>query len=335
MAKKIIIILVITAALLGGLFYFRYEVYFSRGSARQDKILEIVKGEGNGAVAEKLKTAGLVSGKVYFYYYLRSHGLLNKILPGKYQLNGNMTIPEIAVLITNEENILPGYVKITFPEGWDSKKMAERLSANGFPGEEFLKIAQNPPERPIRDFDYLKNIKSLEGFLFPDTYFFAKDIGAEGIVQKMLDNLDQKLTAEAREAIKNQGKSISDILTMASIVEMEVKTPDDRTIVSGIYWNRIKNGQALQSDITIAYILGIKKKQYSFEDTRTLSPYNTYLNKGLPPGPIDNPGLDAIKAVIYPNDSDYNYYLSDPETGQTIFSSTLEEHNANKVKYGL
>lgn len=335
MAKKIIIILAIAAVLLGGAFYFRYQVYYSHGSFRNSKVFEIVKGEGNGAVAEKLKAEKLVSGKIYFYYYLRSHSLLNKILPGKYQLNGNMTIPEIAMLITNEENILPGYVKITFPEGWDSKKMAERLAANGFDGAAFLEIAKNPNPEITDKFEFLKGVKNLEGYLFPDTYFFAKEIRAEDIVQKILDNFDQKLTAEAREAIKNQGKSISDILTMASIVEMEVKNPDDRAIVSGLYWNRIKNGQALQSDITIAYILGEKKKQYSFDDTRTLSPYNTYLNKGLPPGPIDNPGLDAIKAAIYPKDSPYNYYLSDPETGQTIFSVTLEEHNANKVKYGL
>ncbi|HEX7586542.1 MAG TPA: endolytic transglycosylase MltG [Patescibacteria group bacterium] len=335
MAKKIIIILAVITVLLGGLFYSRYQVYYSRGDFRDNKIFEITKGEGNAQISARLKGEGLISGQSYFYYYLRSHGLLNKILPGKYELNGNMAIPEIALRLTQEENILPGYVKITFPEGWNSKQMAERLTANGLPGDEFLKIAQNVPASFREKYAFSGNAKSLEGYLFPDTYFFAKDIGAEGIVQKMLDNFDQKLNVETREAIKNQSKSISDIITMASIVEMEVKTPEDRALVSGIYWSRIKIGQSLQSDITLAYILGEKKKQYSFADTRTASPYNTYLNIGLPPGPIDNPGFDAIQAAVYPKNSDYNYYLSDPETGNTIFSRTFAEHNDNKVKYGL
>lgn len=303
MAKKIIIILVTITVLLGGIFYFRYQVYYSHGNRRQDKIFEINKGEGNAQISARLKSEGLTSGDWYFYYYVLTHGFLNKFLPGKYLLNGNMTIPEIAVRLTNEENILPGYVKITFPEGWDSKKMAERLSANGLPGTGFLQIVQNPGN--IKDnYDFLSppaggaSVKTLEGYLFPDTYFFAKDLKAEGIIKKMLDNFGQKFTAETRTVIKTEGKSIADIITMASIIEMEVKTPEDRELVSGIYWNRIKVGQPLQSDITIAYILGIKKKQYSFADTRTVSPYNTYLNTGLPPGPIDNPGTDAIRAAV-------------------------------------
>ena len=335
MAKKIIIILITFAALLGGIFYFRYRVYYSHGSYKQDKEFEITKGEGNSQIATNLKKEGLISGDWYFYYYIHTHGLLNKFLPGKYQINGNMSIPEIALRLTQEESILPGYAKITFPEGWDSKKMAERLSANGLPGENFLRIVQSPPKSLSGDFEYLKNVKSLEGYLFPDTYFFAKDIKAEGVAQKMLDNFDQKLNAEMREVIKNQGKSISDIIALASIVEKEVNNDEDRQIVSGIFWQRIKNGQALQSCATLAFILGENKKQYSIVDTQIVSPYNTYQNIGLPPGPISNPGLSAIQAAIYPKKSEFNYFLSEPATGQTVFSKTLEEHNANKFKYGL
>jgi len=335
MAKRLIISISIVVAAIGGFFYFHYQVYYTHGSFKQEKVFEIVKGDGNAQIAENLKTNGFISGKIYFYYYARKHGMLNKFLPGSYKLTGNMTIPEIAALLTDEENILPGYTKITFPEGWTSKQMAERLTANKLPGDEFLKITQKPSPEVMQRFAFLAGAKNLEGYLFPDTYFLAKNIKANDIIAKMVNNFDTRVDSEIRGEISRQQKTIKDILTLASIVEMEVQSETDRAIVSGIYWNRIKIGQPLQSDITLAYVLGVNKKQYSFEDTRTPSPYNTYLNKGLPPGPIGNPGLSAIRATIFPQDTDFGYYLSDPATGQTIFSKTFAEHVANKAKYGL
>ncbi|OGI16324.1 MAG: hypothetical protein A2Z52_02735 [Candidatus Moranbacteria bacterium RBG_19FT_COMBO_42_6] len=333
--KKIISIVIAVAIILGGIFYFRYQVYYSHGDHKQNKAFEITKGEGNAQVSARLKNEGLISGDWYFYYYLRSHGLLNKILPGKYELNGNMAIPEIALYITQAENILPGYVKITFPEGWESKKMADRLTANGFDGVGFLEIMKNPSQEITDKFEFLEGVKNLEGYLFPDTYFLTDGLSAEKIVLKILDNFDSKVTVGDRQEIQRQKKDLGEIITMASIIEREVRSDEDRKIVSGIFWGRIKSGQALQSCATLAFILGENKKQYSIADTQIKSPYNTYQNTGLTPGPISNPGLSAIEAAIYPQNSVYNYFLSDPETGQTIFSQSLEEHNANKAKYGL
>lgn len=331
--KKLIIFILIPAVLIGGFFYFRYQVFYSHNNSKENKIFEIQKGQGNGEVSQGLLEENLISGKWYFYYYMKTRNLLDKIMPGKYELNGGMTIPEIASLITSQKE---EYIKITFPEGWTAKKMAERLSENGLDGEEFLKIVQNPEEIKqkyaiIND----KNIKTLEGFLFPDTYFFKPETTAENIVSKMLDNFTNKITPEIQNAIKGQNKNLYEIITMASIIEKEVNSSEDRKIVSGIFWSRIKIGQALQSCATLAFVLGENKKQYSFADTRVNSPYNTYINKGLTPGPISNPGISSITAAVYPQDSNYNYFLSDPETGKTIFSKTLEEHNTNKDKYGL
>ncbi|MFA7209777.1 MAG: endolytic transglycosylase MltG [Parcubacteria group bacterium] len=334
MWKRLIASLIILTALAGGFFYFRYQVYFSHGRNTENQTFEIIKGEGNGQVAAKLEQAGLVSGNWYFYYYLRTHGLVNKILPGKYALNGNMVIPEIAVHITSAENILPGYVKITIPEGWTSKKIAERLAANGLDGEGFLEIVQNPDELSA-GYGFLDGAATLEGYLFPDTYFFKKDITAGGIIEKMLDNFNKRLTPEMRAEIGKQNKPIADIITMASIVEREVGLFEDRELVSGLFWNRIAIGQPLQSDATLTYILDDEIGQHTLEQTMIDSPYNTYRNKGLPPGPIANPGLAAIKATLYPKNSEYNYFLSDPKTGRTIFSKTFEEHVSNKGKYGL
>ena len=136
-----------------------------------------------------------------------------------------------------------------------------------------------------------------------------------------------------RAEIAWQKKTIYEIVTMASIIEKEVRSRADMKIVSGIFWDRIKNGQGLESCATLAYILGVNKPQYTLEDTKIDSPYNTYKYRGLPPGPIANPGLNAIQAAIYPEFTANNYFLSDPATGQTIYSQTLEEHNLNKYKY--
>lgn len=334
MKKRLFVSLLIIAVLIGGFFYFRYQVYFSHGSSAGQKTLEIVKGDGIERVAKKLSEADLISGDWYFYYYIQMHGLVNKILPGKYDLNGSMTIPEIAIYITKEENILPGYIKLTIPEGWTSKKIAGRLDANGLNGRDFLRIVQKPQDI-VKEYDFLDDANTLEGYLFPDTYFFKKDISAIDIVHRMLDNFDKKLTLQLRSDIQKQNKSINQIITMASIVEREVITNEDRGMVSGLFWQRILVGQPLQSDATLTYILDDEIGQHTLEQTWIDSPYNTYRNKGLPPGPIANPGLATIMAAIYPVSSDYNYFLSDPKTSQTIFSKTFEEHVANKNKYGL
>jgi len=132
--------------------------------------------------------------------------------------------------------------------------------------------------------------------------------------------------------LHKEGKTINEIITMASILEKEVPTYDDQKVISGIFWNRVRDNYPLQSCATIAYVLGIDKWIYSLDDIEIDSPYNTYKNTGLPPGPINNPGLSAIQAAVYPSETDYYFFLSAPD-GQTIYSRTFEEHLDNKNKY--
>jgi len=145
-------------------------------------------------------------------------------------------------------------------------------------------------------------------------------------------NFDRKLTNDLRQEIKNQKKSIHEIITMASLVEKEIPDHNERKIVSGILWKRLKTSLPLQVDASIAFILNKKTSKLTHEDLAVVSPYNTYLNLGLPPGPIANPGLDAIEAAIYPKGSPYWYYLSKPDGG-TVFSKTLDEHNEAKARF--
>jgi UPF0755 protein len=230
-------------------------------------------------------------------------------------------------------------VTIVFPEGWDIRKMAERLETSNFPGDEFLNLAMHPKEEWRGKFPFLKDMPknaSLEGFLFPDTYTFANDASAETVIMTMLENFGRKWKAvlDTDTLILNQ-KTLFDIVVFASIVENEVVSSSDRKQVADIFWKRLAIGQPLQSDATVKYILGKNKIQHSIEETRVESAYNTYIHPGLPPGPISNPGLDALTASVSPTPNPYYYFLSDPETGETVFSVTFEEHVENKQKHGL
>jgi UPF0755 protein len=340
--KKLIIFLVSSGLLLlGGFFYFENLVNHSHGKNKEVIIFKIEKGDGNAKVAQKLTDSGLISGKIYFYYYVRSKNLISKILPGEYSLSGAMTIPEIALTITQEKK---DFISVTVQEGLRSDEIAKKLTEKGLDGAGFLELIKNPSGL-VEAYAFLKQdkVKNLEGYLFPDTYFFSKKDTPESVVRKFLDNFDKKLSADLKTEVANQQKTIFEIVTMASIVEKEAlidykKGVDDQNakIIAGLFWDRIKNGQALQSCATLAFIFKDPKPkaQYSFSDTRTDSPYNTYLNRGLTPGPISNPGILAIRAAIYPTKTDYNYFLSD-ENRNLLFAKTIEEHLANKQKAGL
>ncbi len=329
---------VLIAATLG-FFYVYNQIYFSHGSWQQDKVFEIIKGEGNAMISNNLEKEGLVSNNNYFYIYVRTHGFLNKFLPGKYNLSGKMTIPEIARILTNQANILPDYANVTFPEGFTANQMADRLSANGFDGQTFMELVNHPSQDILALFPILTGkpaSASLEGYLFPDTYKFYNDSTPAGILKKILNNTELKITPDLRAEAKAQKKSIFEILTMASILEKEVKTVADFKIVSGIFWTRIAIGQPLQSDATLEYVLKTNDFQHSIAQTQIDSPYNTYRYKGLPPGPISNPGFDTISAALNPTDTQYNYFLTDPkDPSHTVYAATYAQHLANKAKFGL
>ena len=202
-----------------------------------------------------------------------------------------------------------------FPEGFTLKQIDARLTKAGL----------------IKAGEILKQ-PQLEGYLFPDTYRFNQEATLDEIIARMRENFDRKLSQYLRNEIARQDKTIKEIIIMASLLEKEVATDQDRQIVSGIFWQRIKDNYPLQSCATIAYILGVDKWRYSVTDTKVESLYNTYQNIGLLPGPICNPGLSAIEAAVYPEPNDYYFFLSKPD-GETVFSKTLEEHNENKTKY--
>ncbi|MDD4332817.1 MAG: endolytic transglycosylase MltG [Patescibacteria group bacterium] len=330
--KKIIILIIVL--LLGGYFYYYHAISSPLNKNGADAKFLITQGDGVKKIAKNLVDAQIIGSQFFFETYVWQKGIEKKFIAGEYIVNPKMSIMEIIKNLTgvgplsNEKNI-------TIIEGWNNKEIAAYLEKQGFgTGDDFLKLVNT--NKYNANYGFL-NDKSktadLEGFLFPDTYRVFKDATQEDILMKMLNNFDRKLTDQMRADIAKQGRTIYEIVTMASVIEKEVRSADDMKIVSGVFWDRIKNGQALESCATLAYILGENKKQYSYADTRTESPYNTYVNRGLPPSPISNPGMNALSAAIYPTYTGYNYFLSDPATGKTIFSKTLNKHNANKAKY--
>lgn len=249
----------------------------------------------------------------------------------------------------------PAEETIRLLEGWTNSDVAQYLENEGkWPSEKFLEAAglprvdyRNNKKAPaLKDwsdeFAFLADkpkYYGLEGYLFPDTYRIYASSTVTDVIEKMLDNFDAKLTAKMRADIKKQGKSIYEIVTMASIIEKEApinyqkEDNRDARIISGIFWNRLKIGQGLQSDATLSYIFGDNDPAHSGKELEVESPYNTYKYRGLPPGPICNPGILAIEAAIYPIQTDYYYFLTPLGKNEVVYAHNYEEHLKNKYQY--
>jgi len=279
----------------------------------EEKLFSIERGQSFFQIAENLEKEGLIKSKYFFDFYVLAKGAQRKLQAGEYELSPSMGISEIA------EKIISGDIvkeEIAIIEGWNLKDIGFYFENRGmFQAEELY------DERA-----------DLEGYFFPDTYQIRRGATLEEIINKAVDNFNKKVTQQLRNEIERQGKTIFEIVTMASLIEKEVSKKEDKELVSGILWKRLEIDIPLQVDATITYITGKRTTKISIEETQIDSPYNTYKYLGLPLGPICNPGLESILASIYPKDSQYWYYLSTPE-GETIFSKTLEEHNLVKAKY--
>ncbi|MCK5044791.1 endolytic transglycosylase MltG [Candidatus Parcubacteria bacterium] len=336
-AKIIIGFLLVAACLL---FFAWQGIYLAKSTETQYKVFVVEKGQGLFQIASNLEEQDLIKNKIFFEIYLTWQQKSRLLQAGKYLLSASMSVPEIAAEILRGKS---NQEKITIIEGWDSRDIAQYLENKemfqyyelfeftGFPMRDYTEYKEDFSS----EFNFLQDRPKnagLEGYLFPDTYYLSNEMSIENIIRMMLVNFDSKLTADTRQEIEKQNKTIFDIVTMASIIEKEVRTQEDKRLVSGILWKRIENNMPLQSCATVVYITNQKTTKISIQDTKIDSPYNTYKYRGLPAGPICNPGEESILAAIYPEDSAFWYHLSTPE-GETIFSRNLEEHNIAKAKY--
>lgn len=325
--KRRFIAFIIAILLFLGYKYIDY-TYFPLAPNNAEKISFIVKqGESIKSIAKNLEEKKIVQSNWAFYLYVRRKGLDENVQAGRFLLRRDMAVPQIAQTLNNGSKA--EYI-VTIPEGFTIKDIDKSLTSGGLIKEgEFINCANNNcyGESP----EYLKG-KSIEGFLFPDTYFVEKENFSVGqFIKRLLNTFDKKLTSALREDIKKQNRSIYETIIMASIIEKEVKTDKDRPLISDILWKRLNNGWFLGADATLLY--GKDKNDISSTDLVENSLYNTRNHKGLSPTPISNPGIASIKAAIYPKSNPYWFYLTKPGSGEVVYAVTNDEHNENRAKY--
>lgn len=289
-------------------------------AADQAVIFDIEKGDGFHVIARHLKNRGLIKSETWFKIYSLITGTAHLFKPGRYSLVSGSGIKEIIrTLVKGPEDITA-----TIQEGETLIDVDRKLSSLGIIGEGDL-IRLNKSRE-----------KSLEGFLFPDTYRFARDTSVEKVVNKITSNFRGKLG----DLISDDERGYQNLI-IASLIEKEAPHPQDRVLVSGIIQKRLQIGMPLQVDATVVYAkcqgaflsCDGRTRNLSKQDLKMKNPYNSYLYKNLPPTPIANPGKEAVLAALYPQKSDYLYYISNPQNGRIVFSPSLDGHNQNKLKY--
>ena len=299
---------------------------------KQSQIFVLDSGWGLNKISQELHDQGFIKSKFVFEFWLELKKAETNIIAGSYLFPAKISIYDLSKTLTSGPQ--DSQSAITLLEGWTRDLMAQALTKKGFSGNEFLQLTAKKTAWQA-DYNFLQespNNASLEGYLYPDTYFIDKNTTIENLIIKALNNFDKKLTPELRQEISQQGKTIFEIVTLASIVEREVPNDADKKMIADIFWKRLQASIGLQSDATINFITGKGLAQPTAEDLQVDSPYNTYKYRGLPPGPISNPSIESIKAVIYPTSNSYYYFLTTPE-GETIYSRDYDEHLQNKYKY--
>lgn len=287
-------------------------------------------------IAKELEEKEIITSSFFFKVYTK---LSDSVLQaGTFELKPGMSLRSVVQEL--------GYAKaeeiqVTIPEGYTLAQIGEVIveAMPEIEAADWEAVVSASGRRVLAEDEILAGIPSdqgLEGYLFPDTYRFRSDATAAAVVETMVLTLKRRLAendiAIPRNLIFEGGLTFHEMITLASIVEREVRTPEDMKLVAGIFYTRMKIGMALQADSTVNYVTGKNDTAISLEDSRVVSPYNTYQNLGLPPGSISNPGMNAILAVLSPTDSDYLYFLTTDE-GEVVYAKTFDEHIANKYQY--
>jgi UPF0755 protein len=301
--------------------------------------VDVNEGDSANLIAARLAHAGVIQSVELFTELTALEGLQNGLAAGQYQLARGMPASEVIARLHAGDT---GAIRVTIPEGKRIEEVGAILEKAGVvPAQSFVTGVQNGQY----SYDFLSDNPAgagLEGYIFPDTYNLPQHNKPEDVVNLMLRDFGQRLSPDLRSAFQQQGLSIHDAVTLASIVEREAQAPEERAIIASVFLNRMRLGMPLQADPTVQFALaanqrslsqfGFWKQELTPDDLAVSSPYNTYVVGGLPPGPIANPGLDSLQAVAHPAQTNYLFFVA-KDDGTHAFAATYAEHQANIVKF--
>ena len=326
-AKKIIFLFVLILCLSLGISaaWFAHVLVSPKKEMGEDRLFIVKEGSTLRGVASGLERDGIIKTRFPVIVWGGLHGYDREIKAGEYILNPGMAPIKILDTLT-KGNILT--YSVTIPEGFTVKQIADLLHEKGLCDKEsFLSSVYDSPVEK----DGAIQVTDLEGYLYPDTYKLARGISPVSIVHMMVERFKEQ-TAPLRERVDGSGMTMDEIVTLASIVEKETGRAEERPVIASVFSNRLKKRMRLESDPTVIYGIENFNGNLTKKDLRRPSPYNTYTERGLPAGPIANPGIDSIRAVLYPSNTDFLFFVSKND-GTHYFSKTLREHNRAVRKY--
>ncbi len=301
----------------------------------REQSFEIEPGESVNSIANHLEVVGLIRDAEAFRAYLIYSGLDTSIQAGEYKLSAAMSPIEIAHEL---QDATSAEVRFVVLPGWRMEEIAASLPTSGLSimPEEFLSAARTPPG----GFDFLSGAASTEGFLLPNSYIFPRTLSADELITELVRNFALRLNSELRNGFNRQGLTVYEAVTLASIVQREAVREEESALIASVFLNRFKIGMKLDADPTVQYAVGFNPLRNTWwtnpitaSDLQFDSPYNTYLYPGLPPTPIANPGLTALSAVAFPEESPYYYFRAKCDgSGLHNFAETFEEHVANACR---
>jgi UPF0755 protein len=327
---------VLVLALVGLLFTAGWLALFGKASGRGSGAavqIEIKPRTGTAEIARKLESAGVIRNATLFRLLARLKRADGALKPGVYDLAVGMSIA--SALDVLKAGPPEAYVTVTIPEGFVIDQIAERLEKQaGIPRAELTNLARNGAPQFTKDHPYLASVykDSLEGYLFPKTYRIKKGSSAREVIEMMLDQFDKEIAQVSVEKAMARGMTLNRLVTLASMIERESRLDSERPLVSSVIYNRLRTNSYLKIDATIQYVLGDNRFRLTNADTRIDSPYNTYRHKGLPPGPISNPGLKSLQAAAEPADTQLLYYVLTGKDGSHTFTTNFAEFEAAKKK---
>ncbi len=331
-AKSIVHLLILGMMIVGG-----GVVALGWVQVNPEKIVEIPNGASAQEIGRVLRQQGIIRSAQAFNVGISLCRCAQSLHPGRYPFSGRVSLASVLSRLESGEGAQQG-IMVTIPEGLRSDQIAKLLATKGVfnSPEEFLEIVRRPPSWLVQQFSWLAwrpSDQGLEGVLFGDTYEFLPNTPPTDVIKRLLTTFERRIV---KPLFGHQSSTASEkfypTLILASIVEQEVRTSEDRALVADVFQKRLKIQMPLQADSTVNFITGRSDPRARLDDTQISSPYNTYRNRELPPGPISNPSVDSVSAVLKPRPNPYYYFLTDPQGG-VHYGRTPEEHQKNRQQF--